>query len=217
MNIPPIGAVPKGKQMNLMLRKETFPEQKELRPIGEDRRYREAAEKLVKFQSELRELRAAIDRENASWYAKQSGEVDEDAIGRADRMLGGQNLADDRDAATKLRELEKKIAIIRPAIGRQQELVNRIRGELSLEAGRLVQDRHRKALAKILDAARALVAAANAEREIRGQLLDNGFEVVESIVPPPRLAAPLILGDENFHDSAIAHFVRQLRELGVEP
>ena len=31
----------------------------------------------------------------------------------------------------------------------------------------------------------------------------------------PRLAAPLILGDESLQDSAIAYFVKQLRELGI--
>jgi hypothetical protein len=188
-----------------------------LRPIAENPRFAEATEKLAKFQGELRGLREAVDRENAAWYAKQSSSIDEDAIGRADRMLDGQNLADDRDTQTKLRELEKKIAILRPAIGKQQELVDRIRGELSLEAGRLVQDRHRKALVKILDAARALLSAANAERRVRRELLDLGYEVVESVVPAPRLATPLILGDESFYDSAIANFARQLKDLGISP
>jgi hypothetical protein len=144
-----------------------------------------------------------------------NGSIDEDAIARADRMLDGQNLADDRDIQTKFRELEKKIAILRPAIGKQQEILNRIRGELSLEAGRLVQDRHRKALVKILEAARALVAAANAERSIRGELLDLGFEVIESITPPPRFAAPLAIGYESWCDSPLAHFKRHLEELGI--
>jgi hypothetical protein len=130
-------------------------------------------------------------------------------------VVNGQHLADDRDTQTKLRELEKKIGILRPAIGKQREIVDRIRGELSVEAARLVQDRHRAALAKLLGAARALVAAGTAERAIRGELLEQGYEIIDSIMPAPRLAAPLILGDESFHDSAIAYFKRQLRELGI--
>jgi hypothetical protein len=106
---------------------------------------------------------------------------------------------------------------MRPAIGKQQEILDRIRGELSIEAAKMVQAGHRKAMANILDAARALVAAATQERAIRGELLDNGFEVIESILPAPRLAAPLILGDESFPDSAISYFAQQLRELGIEP
>jgi hypothetical protein len=113
--------------------------------------------------------------------------------------------------------IERRIEILRPAIGRQQETVDRIRGELSVEAAKTVQAKHRKALAGILEAARTLVAAATVERAIRGELLDLGFEVVESIVPAPRLATPLILGDENFHDSAIAHYRRQLEALGILP
>jgi hypothetical protein len=47
--------------------------------------------------------------------------------------------------------------------------------------------------------------------------LDNGFEVVESITPAPRLAAPLALGDENLCDSPLWHYKRQLEELGILP
>jgi hypothetical protein len=187
------------------------------RPIGENPHFAAAAAKLAEYQSELRGFREAIDRENARWYAAQQPGGDGDAIEIADRMLDGQNLAADQDTATKLAELEKKIRIIRPAIARQQEVVDRIRGELSVQAAKLVRDRHRKALANIMVAARALVAAANAERAIRGELLNLGFEAPESILPPPQLAAPLILGDESFHDSAISHFRRQLEGLGILP
>jgi hypothetical protein len=64
--------------MNVMFRANEL--KQELRPIGDNQRYREAREKLAKFQNELRELRAAIDRENATWYAKQSGSIDGDAV-----------------------------------------------------------------------------------------------------------------------------------------
>jgi hypothetical protein len=78
------------------------------RPISENPRYREAAEKLARFQNELRALRQAIDATNATWYAKQARSADEDVIALADRMIDGQPLtADDRDTATKLREFEK--------------------------------------------------------------------------------------------------------------
>jgi hypothetical protein len=131
-------------------------------------------------------------------------------------MIDGQPLtAHDRDTATKLRELERKTEVIRPAIARQREAVDLIRGELSVQAARLVKDRHRAALARIMEAARALIAAAAAERSIRGQLLDLGFEAPESILPAPRLAAALILGSEDLQDSAISHFRRQLEELGI--
>ena len=131
-------------------------------------------------------------------------------------MLGGENLADDRSTQTKLAALEEKIRIIRPAIAKQQEFVDRLRGELSVQAAKLVQDRHRKALVKILDAARGLVAAANAERAIRAELLNNGYEALDAFTPAPRLAAPLALGDENLCDSPLWHFAKQLRELGIE-
>jgi hypothetical protein len=46
----------------------------------------------------------AIDAENAQWYARQSGAANEDAIGTADRLLGGQK-TDGRDTQAKLRDL----------------------------------------------------------------------------------------------------------------
>jgi hypothetical protein len=155
--------------MSLMLRTNDL--KQELRPISENPRFAEAQAKLARFHGELHGLREAIDRENASWYAKQSSSISEDAILLADRMLDSQTLADDRDTATKLRELEKKIAIIRPAIARQQELVDRLRGELSVEAAKTVQAKHRKALANILEAARDLVAAANAVLVVKNILI----------------------------------------------
>jgi len=187
------------------------------RPISENPRYREAAEKLARFQNELRALRQAIDATNATWYAKQARSADEDVIALADRMIDGQPLtADDRDTATKLRELERKTEVIRPAIARQKEAIDLIRGELSVDAGKMVQARHRKALAGIWDAARQLAAAAAAEREIRRQLLDDGYEALDAFTPAPRFGIPLAMGDENCCDTALWHYKRQLEGLGIE-
>jgi transposase len=97
----------------------------------------------------------------------------------------------------EFRDLNERLAILRPAVYRQRELVDHIRGTLSAVAGEVVQARHRKALARILDAARALVAAAAAERSIRAELLDNGFEAIDAFTPAPRLAAPYPVGRRN--------------------
>jgi hypothetical protein len=43
----------------------------------------------------------------------------------------------------------------------------------------------------------------------------HGFEVIDSIAPAPRLAAPLILGDESFLDSPLCHYKLHLEELGI--
>jgi hypothetical protein len=187
-----------------------------LRPIGENSAYAEASAKLSRFNSEIAAARKEIDLVNRGWYeAKQAAVSNESAIDIADRMLDSGHLAADDDFPAKFRDLERKITVLRPGAFRQAELVNQIRGELSVDAARLVQTSHRAALVKILEAARALVAAAHAERSIRVSLLDAGYEIPESILPAPRLAAPLILGDEAYHDSAIATFARQLEELGL--
>jgi hypothetical protein len=188
-----------------------------IRPIGENAAYAEAREKLSRFNAEIAAARKEIDLINRRWYeAKQAAVSNESAIDAADRLLDGiASTADDDTPAKKLSDRERKLTVLRPAAIKQGEIVNRLRGELSVEAGRLVQAKHRKALASILAAARELVNAASTERMIRVQLLDAGYEIPESILPGPRLAAGLILGDESFHDSAIATFVRQLQDLGI--
>jgi chromosome segregation ATPase len=186
-----------------------------LRPISENPRFAEAAEKLARFNQEIALARKEIDRVNRDWYsAKQNSTSSENAIAAADALLDGAP-SDVSDAPAKLHDLDRKLAILRAGAARQTELVDRIRGELSVEAGKVVQAQHRKALAKILEAARQLVEAAAAERAIRGLLLDHGFEVIESITPPPRFAAPLIIGDESWYDSPLSHFKRHLEELGI--
>jgi hypothetical protein len=203
--------------LNLMPRRNQFEAMADtLRPIGENAAYAEASEKLSRFNSEIAAARKEIDLINTQWYrAKQKAASNESAIDAADRLLDGVPLAADGDVPAKLRDLEHKLAILRPAAMKQAELVDHIRGELSAEAGRLVQAKHQKALLKILEAARALVATANAERGIRVELLNHGFEALESITPAPWLSTPLILGQEDFYDSAISHFKRQLEDLGI--
>jgi chromosome segregation ATPase len=203
--------------LNLMPRRNQFEAMADtLRPIGENAAYAEASEKLSRFNSELAATRKEIDLINTQWYrVKQKAASNESAIDAADRLLDGIASTADDDAPAKLNALERKLAVLRPASFRQAEIVARLRGELSADAARLVQDRHRLALAKILEAARVLVAAATNERKVRVSMLDLGYEIPESILPAPRLATPLILGDESFHNSAIATFARQLEELGV--
>jgi hypothetical protein len=200
--------------MNLVARKNQFlgeAKSDKIRPIGENAAYAEASKKLSRFNSEIAAALKEIDCINRDWYqAKQAAVSNENAIHIADRLLAGSGSAAEGDVPAKLRDLQRKVAVMQPAARKQSEIVNRLRGEVSVEAARLVQDRHRKALAKVLTAARVLIAAGVEERKIRVELLDLGFEVPESILPAPRLAAPLILGDEAYHDSAIATFARQL-------
>jgi hypothetical protein len=189
---------------------------RELRAISDDPRYIEPRGKLAKFEREIETVRKTIDALNAEWYSRQSGTVSEDAIDVADRMLDGRNI-DTRDTPARLRDLSERLAVLRPAVCRQRELVDRLRGELSVEAGKIVQTRHRKALVKILEAARLLAEAGAAERAIRGELLDLGYQSLDAFMPAPRLAALHIMGDESWHDSPISHYRRQLEELEIAP
>jgi chromosome segregation ATPase len=204
--------------LNVMARINQFSKEEKVDSlhIADNPRFAEAAGKLSRFNQEIASARHEINRINTEWYQeKQKAASTESAIDIADRLLNGSGSAAEGDGPAKLRDLERKVAVLQPGAFKQGEIVNRLRGELSAEAAKIVQDRHRKALVKILEAARALVDAANVERKIRVQLLDLGYEIPESILPSPRLAAGLILGDESFHDSAIATFVRQLQDLGI--
>jgi hypothetical protein len=187
----------------------------ELRPIGDHPRYAQAAEKLARFNREIASVRKSIDETNAGWYHAQQPAKDDSAVAAADRMLDGRNDVDARDALVQLHDLNNRLGVLRAAASRQHEIVDQIRGELSVEAGKLVQARHRKALAKILEAARSLVQADAAERAIRGELLEHGYQALDTFTPAPRFAIPLSIGDESWFDSPISYFKRQLDELGI--
>lgn len=188
----------------------------ELRPIAENAEYVKAREKLASFQLEIESLHRRINELNARWYRRQSA-APVDAIEVAETMLRGGENSDTRDEPVKIRDLQRRIDILKPAAFKAREKLDLIHGQLSFDAGKIVQARHRVALAQILEAARALVAASSAERAIRAELADNGYMPLEHVTPAPRLAAPLILGDESWHDSALSHFRRQLEELGIAP
>jgi hypothetical protein len=188
-----------------------------LRRIADNPRFSEAQKKLSKFQDEIASHRKTIGELNAEfWQSQQKKQPSEDVIAAADQLFEPDgSTADMSDRGAKIRDLERRIEILQKASFKQGDLVEQIRGELSAEAARLVQTRHRAALARILETARALVAASAAERSIRGELIGAGFIILEQITPAPRLAAPLILGEENWRDSAISCFARQLRDLGI--
>jgi hypothetical protein len=103
---------------------------------------------------------------------------------------------------------------MQPAAREQARQLEVIRGEASAVAGRRVKGQHRKALLALMRAARLLAIAGHAERRIRGELLENGYEVLEAFTPAPRLALPLMLGEESQSGSALWHFAEQLKELG---
>jgi chromosome segregation ATPase len=187
----------------------------ELRPISENPRFTEAQQKLARFQGEIAAARKAINEINDSWYRAQQVAGGDDAIQAADQMIDG-GAADAGDARTQLPALIRKMEVLRPAAMRQNEVVDQIRGELSAEAGKIVQARHRTALAKILEAARHLAEVAAAERGIRGQLLELGYQPLDTFTPAPRFAIPFSMGDESWFDSPISYFRRQLQELGIE-
>jgi hypothetical protein len=68
------------------------------------------------------------DRDNGRRPAGANGLIF-DLLSLGEHLLDAA-MADDRSTATKIREIEHKIEILRPAIGKQQEVVDRIRGEL---------------------------------------------------------------------------------------
>jgi hypothetical protein len=188
-------------------------------PIGQDPRFAETSRVLRELNAEIATLRTSVQKlQNASWLRSEEGALsDPQALETAKRLLAGEAVDDDfSDAPSKIRQAQHKLAILEPAAREQARRLEVIRGEASAAAGERVKVRHRKALADILRAAPLLGLAASAERAIRNELLENGYQVLDAFTPAPRFAIPLILGEEHHSGSAFWHFAQQLEELGIK-
>jgi hypothetical protein len=187
-----------------------------LSPITEDKRFFEATRALSELNSEVAALQATVQKlQSAAWLRSQAAEglSGPEALEQAQRLLAGEAI-EFSDAPTKIREAQQRLAILQPAAREQARQLEVIRGEASALAGQRVRGRHRKAMIALMRAARLLAIAGNAERRIRGELLENGYQVLEAFTPAPRFALALMLGEESQSDSALWHFAQQLKELG---
>src|SRR5580704_8629641 len=187
-------------------------------PIGEDHRFAEASRVLRELNAEIAALGGSIQKlQGASWLRSQAEEglSGPQALEHALRLLAGEEVDDFSDVPSTIRKAQHKLGILEPAAREQAQRLEVIRGEASAAAGERVKVRHRKALLDILRAARLLAMASNAELAIRGELLGNGYQVLDAFSPPPRFAVPLLLGEEHQAGSALWHFHAQLEEMGV--
>jgi hypothetical protein len=187
-------------------------------PIGENHHFAEASRVLAELNTEIAALRRSVQQlEGACWLRSQAEEglSGAQALEQAQRLLAGEAVDDFSDVPSKIRKAQHKLAILEPAAREQAQRLEVIRGEASAAAGERVKVRHRKALLDILRAARLLQLASNAELMIRGELLQNGYLIVDAHTPPPRFAVPLLLGEEHQSGSALWHFRQQLEELGI--
>jgi hypothetical protein len=187
-------------------------------PISDDYRFGEANRVLRELNVEIAAARRSIQKlQGAAWLHSQAEEglSGPQALEQAQRLLAGEAVDAFSDAPSKIRQAQHKLSILEPAAREQAQRLEAIRGEASAAAGERVKVRHRKALLDILRAARLLAMASNAELAIRGELLQNGYEILDAYTPPPRFAVPLLLGEEHQSGSALWHFRQQLEELGI--
>jgi hypothetical protein len=179
-------------------------------PIGEDHRFAEASRVLRELNAEIDTLRKRTVQklQGATWLhctrkPRKASPVHKRSK-QAQRLLAGEAVDDFSDAPSKIRKAQHKLAILEPAAREQAQRLEVIRGEASAAAGERVKVRHRKALLDILRAARLLAMASNAELMIRGELLQNGYQILDAYTPPPRFGVPLLLGAETIRDGAMA-------------
>jgi hypothetical protein len=205
-----------GKERECMLARKT--DDGKLSPIGEDQRFAEAARALSDLNSEVAALQATVQKiQGATWLLRSQAEEGlsgPEALEQAQRWLAGEAV-DLADAPTKLREAQRRLAVLQPAAREQARRLELIRDEASATAGEHVKARHWTALLELLRAARLLQFASDAERAIRGELLENGYQVLDGCTPAPRFAIPLIMGMEHDANSAFGLFAQQLEELGI--
>jgi hypothetical protein len=191
----------------------------EITPIIKHPAFATATQLLQTLSTEKAALHKTVVALQAAAYLRDQADAglsDSAALDQAQKLLAGEPL-DVRDGPALIREAQLRIGVIEPAVREQVRRIAKLRGELSVDAGRRVQARHRKTLLDLYGAARALAAAGQAELTIRAELLDAGYELNEVATACPRFAVHLQLADESWYDGPLAIFRRQLEELGILP
>lgn len=187
------------------------------RPIVENAKFAAEADFLGRLAIEIAGLDQRIRAAQAAKFLESERAAGraiggDAALEAARRLLDGETIGTDPEDIAALQRRRETLAEART---RQSEIVERLRGELSAQACTARRAVHRKAMADLLSAARALARAAAAEQAVRIELLNRGFVISETIMPAPALAAAVMIGNEGESTSPLATFKQQLASLGV--
>ncbi|HEV2546030.1 MAG TPA: hypothetical protein VGU20_01710 [Stellaceae bacterium] len=130
-------------------------------------------------------------------------------------VIRGGTPALPKDHAAQIAEAKLQLEVVGRAIGAQTRIVNELRSEKSLQLCHRLQPLHRDLLLEVYRAAQALARTTTAERKLRAEMMLAGYEPRPDVIGAPGLAAAVVLGSEDYHDSQLSFFRRHLEQIGV--
>ena len=183
-----------------------------LPPLAADPRYRAAREELAALE---RRFEAAEKRELIAKARQRGQQPTRPAVDRArDLVAGGAVIASTPQA--ELEAAAEEQTILRAAIAAQQDKLNAIAGEISLEVCKQLAPLAADALRNALDAATALHQALEAGRVLRSRLITGGYQVNETTLPVHVFPHGAQLGDpDRIGLTPAALFKTWLRDRGI--
>jgi hypothetical protein len=136
-------------------------------------------------------------------------------ITRAIALLQGDAVAPPPDRAERIKRLREELAVIEPALGAVEAMLDDIRADRSRAVAEQLRPAQGQILRTIAEAATALSAAMDAERRFRAEFLMAGYSEQPDILPAPLLPGAARIGSRSEYDSEINRFIRFLTERGM--
>jgi len=141
------------------------------------------------------------------------------AVAAALELLRAERPARQPPLREQMERTEADLRVIKAGVAEQQEIVDAIKCDLSLEVRRGLIPQHHEKLRSALNAALALAAAVDAINAEYAELTRLGYLVPwspDDLIPVP-LNTGAFLGSAAYWDSPISHMRRRLEDLGILP
>ena len=206
-------------------------------PITDDAAFARAGDLLTALKAQLVEAERAVKIAELEPWAGRGSKADQanvahqlrrlraeqatvapnpkaPALDRAIDLIFGKR-APAATPADDTAQARQDIDTLGEAIGAQSEIVENLRGELSLAMAKQLSSEHRARVLALYRAAQALVRARDAETDLHSDLIAAGYIYRADILPNFNLGGAYAIGSESTWDSQISTLRRTLEERGV--
>lgn len=178
--------------------------------LARDPRYAAAQARLAELQLEA----VAIEQKRSDLYAAIAQQANADGTKsltrEAEALISGAEIAARVDLRAQLGDADHQLAVVREAIRLQREVLENLRGDISVAISRDMLPQHVENVRCVAEAAIALEAALAAEADLRDALHENGVLYSAAIRPMPMLGFGLLRDDQ----SRISRYLAECAEYG---
>jgi hypothetical protein len=137
------------------------------------------------------------------------------AIALGLEVLAGNAITPPPDHAARMREIDRQIDALGPAINEQGAVCDALADELTLRYARQLKPAWDALQLEMYRAAKELSRATRRVQDFRVAITGAGIRSRTDILAMPNVRAPLVLGDETNFDSEISGWRRILERLGI--